>query len=105
MRVAARATRRLPVPTVIPAIGADGAAFPIEKMQARVKKWIAEGIEIKIFTARATPDMDGKPDPAVITAIQNWCLTNLGKVLEITNQKTYDCIEFWFSYLNCPSSF
>jgi len=34
MSVAARATRRLPVPTVIPAIGADGAAFPIEKMQA-----------------------------------------------------------------------
>lgn len=68
---------------------------PIVKMQERVKKWLAEGIEVKILTARATPDMDGNADPAVVAAIRAWCKLHLGQGLDVTNAKTYDMIEIW----------
>lgn len=68
---------------------------PIEKMVDRVKKWVAAGIEVRILTARATKDLDGKPDPAVIHAIERWCEDHVGKKLQVTNEKTYDMIELW----------
>jgi hypothetical protein len=64
-------------------------------MLERVKKMLAAGMEVKIVTARATPGADGKPDPAVIYAIQLWCERHLGKRLEVTNQKDYGMLELW----------
>ena len=49
---------------------------PIEGMVRRVKEWLYDGYEVRIFTAR-------KPHPA----IRRWCKENLGKVLQITNTK------------------
>lgn len=55
---------------------------PIPSMVDRVKKWIQSGKTVKIFTARAS---DG--DPKTISAIENWCKTHIGQVLEVTNKK------------------
>lgn len=63
---------------------------PIPRMVERIKKWREQGIEVLIFTARATDN-----DPAVIYAIKQWCIRHLGFELEVTNTKTYMAIEIW----------
>ena len=57
-------------------------------MLYRVKAWMAAGITVKIFTARAA-------DPALIPAVREWLfIQGLGD-LEITNAKDSDMIELW----------
>lgn len=72
---------------------------PVPLMVRRVKQWLAEGREVRIFTARAatTFNEDGvKHDlRPVAKAIQGWCFTHLGQVLPITNQKDYAMVECW----------
>jgi hypothetical protein len=73
---------------------------PIPKMVARVKAWLAEGKEVKIFTARAyCPDdatMEVKEARSVgITCIKDWCEEHIGQRLEVTNIKDYAMIELW----------
>lgn len=57
---------------------------PIAPMVARVKKWIAEGKDVRIFTARA--DGGGPADKA----IEVWCLKHLGKLLPVTATKDFE---------------
>lgn len=76
-------------------IGPYHIGKPIQKMVDRVKVWLAAGMEVRIITARAEPLEDGNPDPAVITAIQNWTEKVVGQRLMVTNQKTYGLIELW----------
>ncbi len=68
---------------------------PIPLMVRRVRKWISEGVEVRIVTARATPGADGKPDRAAIYAIELWCKSVLGQKLRVTNQKDYGMLELW----------
>lgn len=58
--------------------GDDVVGEPIEPMVRQVRKWLAEGREVRIFTAR-------KPHPA----IRKFCFDNLGKILPITNVKDH----------------
>jgi len=67
---------------------------PIPRMVKRVKRWIAEGKDVRIFTAR----MDGyhpKDGPIPIhmvrKSIEDWCLKHLGVILPVTNRKDYWC--------------
>ena len=55
---------------------------PIPLMVALVKRWIAEGKKVKIFTARA---YDATPE--AIDLIQEWSRTHIGTVLEVTCMK------------------
>jgi hypothetical protein len=56
-------------------------------MVERVKRWLAEGRDVRIMTAR----VDGlaeAPDPEVPRkAIEAWCLEHVGKALPVTNRK------------------
>lgn len=61
---------------------------PVASMVKRIHGWLAKGIEVRIFTARASV-------PELIPPIQQWCLKNLGIVLEVTNQKDFGTIEIW----------
>ena len=61
----------------------DYVGEPIPEMVTRVKKWLKEGKEIKIFTARY---------PKGLVAIRRWCAEHLGQQLEITNKKDKNCI-------------
>jgi hypothetical protein len=56
--------------------GEEFVGEPIDPMVKRVRKWIAEGKDVRLFTAR-------KPHPAV----KKWMQDHLGKVLKITNTK------------------
>lgn len=68
-----------------PKIGA-----PIARMVERVKAWLAEGVDVRIFTARVC---DG--DPETVAYIQEWCLEHIGVVLPVTNLKDYMMVELW----------
>ena len=62
---------------------------PIQLMVERVKTWRANGIEVRILTARA----DGTQ--GVVEAIQDWCEEHIGERLPVTNKKDYDMLELW----------
>jgi hypothetical protein len=66
----------------------DEIGSPIEPMLIRVKRWIAEGHTVKIFTARAS-------SPRQVVAIKKW-LADCGLPdLEVTNVKDQRMIELW----------
>lgn len=56
--------------------GDEHIGHPIEPMVKRVKKWVEEGKDVRLMTAR-------KPHPA----IRRWMSKHLGVILPITNQK------------------
>lgn len=67
---------------------------PIPKMVARVKQWLAEGKDVRIFTARVA-NTEGTMRRQLelmgsATAIQVWCKTHIGVRLPITCQKDMD---------------
>jgi hypothetical protein len=58
--------------------GDDHVGAPIQPMVDRVRGWLADGHDVRLFTAR-------KPHPAV----RRWMREHLGKSLPITNVKDY----------------
>ena len=63
---------------------------PIPPMVARVKRWLKDGHDVRVFTARANDR-----DEAVLHAIRLWCLEHIGRVLPITNVKDSGMWELW----------
>lgn len=68
--------------------GPEHIGAPIPAMVERVKKWMSEGKQVKIFTARAS-------DPNAIPIIEKWLEENGIGGLEITNVKDYTMEELW----------
>jgi len=56
--------------------GEDHVGKPVEPMVKRVRQWLREGRDVRLFTAR-------KPHPA----IRRWMVEHLGEQLPITNVK------------------
>ena len=69
--------------------GYEDIGEPIPAMMARVKSWIAAGIDVRIFTARAS---DG---PIATRPIARWLKRQGLPALRITNVKDADCVEVW----------
>lgn len=61
---------------------------PIPEMVQRIKRWHAQGIKVKVFTARAS-------SPTEAPKIRAWLLANKLPDLEITNTKDYQMVELW----------
>lgn len=74
--------------------GIDQIGEPIGPMVARVKRWLANGADVRIFTARVAEKSEVKRY-AVIAFIYVWCLKHLGQVLPVTNCKDFDMVELW----------
>ncbi len=78
--------------------GATHIGDPIPPMLQRVKNWLAEGREVRIFTARVATG-DGNRAEAereqVERAIELWCIEHLDRCLPITNVKDFAMIELW----------
>jgi hypothetical protein len=88
---------------------------PIPKMVERVKAWLAEGLDVRIFTARVYPLLTVWPNTNIdqlmtgyeaitpahvqavqaVFAIQKWCEEHIGKVLPITCVKDYGMLELY----------
>lgn len=71
--------------------GPEHIGDPVPAMLERVQRWLAEGREVRIFTARIAHD----PDGVVLARIQQWCEQHVGQQLEVTCEKDYGMIELW----------
>lgn len=66
--------------------GIEHIGAPIEAMILRVKQYLEEGVEVRIFTARvAQPTAQESLD--AIRYIKEWCLKHIGVELAVTNVK------------------
>jgi hypothetical protein len=66
---------------------------PVPAMVERVQRWISEGREVKIFTARVSgPDGDAEE---IRKTIEMWAIEHVGHRLEVTCMKDYAMIELW----------
>ena len=61
---------------------------PVPLMLARVKTWLEEGRDVRIFTARASV-------PEQIPPVEEWCEKHLGRKLIVTNVKDFAMSELW----------
>ena len=74
---------------------------PIPLMLERVKRWLAEGWEVRIVTARVGRAEPGRvsdtPEKieAIRTLIEDWCEEHVGQRLRVTNEKDYGMVEIW----------
>lgn len=80
--------------------GMDHIGKPIEPMIARVRKWLASGYEVRIFTARvylpAVPTVQDYRDfNSAHTAIEAFCMEQFGQRLAITCSKDLKCIRMF----------
>lgn len=92
-------------------LGSNHIGAPIPAMVERVKAWLADGIEVRIFTARVYPLSFVRPDDnlslfcgandreaqAAQSAIHilDWCRKVFGQTLPITCTKDYGMVELW----------
>ena len=68
--------------------GLSEIGSPIKPMLNRLKKWIAEGKTVKIFTARAS-------SPRQVAMVKKWLVRHGLPDLEVTNVKDLRMIELW----------
>lgn len=71
---------------------------PVPHMLARVQRWLSQGKDVRIFTARAYTDGSNARNfraQQAKHAIDSWCMHYLGRTLPITSQKDFDLVEFW----------
>lgn len=65
---------------------------PIPQMVDNVKRLLASGRTVKIFTARVH---DKEQREEVVKVIQDWCVKHIGEALEVTNEKDFAMIDLW----------
>jgi hypothetical protein len=70
-------------------VGIDHIGRPIPTMVRRVKTWLQQGRDVRIFTARVDNG------PVAIQHITRWSIEHLGEALEITNVKDMHMVELW----------
>lgn len=69
---------------------------PIPAMVNRVKRWLREGKEVRIFTARVSPKgRDAMQLRIIRDAIDMWCVVYIGRALPITHEKDMEMQELW----------
>lgn len=73
--------------------GWDGGKIgpPVPAMLARVKAWLADGVEVRIFTARVAHDPDGDQKHRIFL----WCEQHIGQRLRVTCCKDFAMIELY----------
>lgn len=66
---------------------------PLAPMVERVKRWLKQGIEVRIVTARAASNSKNREQD--IGRVQLWCLEHIGQTLQVTAEKDFSMIELW----------
>lgn len=78
--------------------GIEHLGDPVPAMVARVKVWLAQGKNVRIFTARVWNGgtLQGKRNAETSRElIRAWCRKHIGQELEITNEKDFGMLELW----------
>lgn len=68
---------------------------PIPAMIERVRNWIAEGREVRIFTARVFNDVNGIAKRHILQWLWDHDLIVDGEPLDVTNVKDFAMVELW----------
>jgi len=70
---------------------------PIPSMINRVKKWLEEGIRVKIVTARVAPyfNDDNRNVEVQRRLVNLWLIKHIGQELEVVAHKDFGMIELW----------
>lgn len=94
-------------------VASDHCGKPIAPMVERVKRWLADGWEVRIFTARMFPiarcirpeeppatyrvHVEGRCRDATeaVDAIRDWCREHIGQVLPVTCVKDFGMVELY----------
>lgn len=66
---------------------------PIEMMVNRVRLWHADGIRVKIVTARVASCEHDREDQRRL--VRSWCLDIFGVDMEVTSEKDRYMLELW----------
>jgi len=64
---------------------------PIPRMLRRVKKWLKDGYEVRILTARMNRIL-GWDHERQRQLIGDWCEEHIGQRLQVTNEKDFNMI-------------
>ncbi len=72
--------------------GVEHIGAPIQPMLDRVKCWLAEGKDVRIFTARVG---DRRQKMQATHYIMRWCEKHIGQPLAVTNVKDFGMVELW----------
>lgn len=72
--------------------GLEHIGAPVPAMLARVKRWRARGVGVRIMTARVSDDAQAE---AARRAIEAWCLEHVGEALPVTCVKDMHMTELW----------
>src|SRR4051794_38194016 len=88
--------------------GPEHIGDPVPEMVGRVKQWLVEGRDVRIFTGRIAPCVrrlipaGTRPTPQDVfeafqaaAAITAWCETHLGQRIPITCIKDLHMLELW----------
>lgn len=78
--------------------GAAHIGNPVPMILQRVSVWLAEGRDVRIFTARVSHDGTKAREAEAACAreaIKAWCVHHFGVELPITNVKDYAMVELW----------
>lgn len=74
-------------------VGPNHIGRPVPEMLARVRAWVAEGREVRIFTARvAVPEADRAE---VISYVHDWLTLHGLPALQVTCVKDFGMVELW----------
>jgi hypothetical protein len=65
---------------------------PIHPMVQLVKRWLARGEDVRIFTARVNPNRGQINAIRARRAIGAWCKCHLGQILPVTHEKDWDMV-------------
>lgn len=75
--------------------GPDHIGDPVPAMALRVRKWLADGREVRIFTARVAGVREGSEVDETTKGIQDWCEKHFGVRIPVTCKKDFGMIELW----------
>lgn len=73
--------------------GANHIGEPVLLMLGRVKDWLAEGKDIRIFTARIS--IGGAQGKEAKRHIESWCLKHIGRVLPVVCCKDFNMLTLY----------
>ncbi len=64
---------------------------PVPRMVAQIKRWLAQGDQVVIFTAR----VQNHDAAGIRPLIEAWSKRHIGQVLEVTNEKRHEFSDFY----------
>lgn len=74
-------------------LGVEHIGEPVILMADRVRTWLRQGRNVRIFTARVSRASKGWQE--ALRAIEAWCVVHFGQVLPVTCEKDLSMIELW----------